>query len=114
MKPLYFVLTTLLTSTGEEGSCTPITPLPPPNAPAVLIPERPAKLLTSSPDFPILMSSRLLLCPKEFSGYEVIAPIVVREQPPVTVDAVPDNGPIKYGVALKVTAEPCVAMPTAP
>src|SRR4029077_20606430 len=57
-KPLYLAPTTALTSTGFDDSATPITPVPPPNAP---VPAALAllKLLTKKPDAPIPIRSRL-------------------------------------------------------
>ena len=67
MKPLYCALIIALTFVGLDGWATPITPVPPPNAPGEA-PELPLKLLTSSPDPPMAINSRLEGLPKELRG----------------------------------------------
>src|SRR5882762_1847635 len=98
MKPLYFAPTTLLTSTGTDGSATPITPAWRPKAPKPLE-LRDVKLLTMRPEVPMLISSKLEAKPKEFKGYAVSAPRLVLEQPPVTVEEACSTGPTRNGCA---------------
>src|SRR5215472_1709739 len=105
MKPLYLAEIAELTSSAEEGSATPMTPVPPPNAPKP--PNTGLKLLTKSPALPILISSgRGPAVPNVFSGSAVSAPKTVCEQPPVTVEVACGLEPTRNGWVAKVTSDP--------
>ena len=96
MKPLYRAVVTALTSSGLDGTATPITPdavLFCPKAPFVPLD---VKLLIRRPDAPIATLSKLVVIgPKEFNGYVVRGPKGESEQAPVTVEEVRADDPIK-------------------
>src|ERR1700740_863010 len=113
MKPLYGAPVTAPTSTGPDGTATPSTPVPPPNAPGEDEPWA-EKLLTKRPELPMLISSKFVSVPKEFRVYADSYTRGVFEQPPVTTEAGCWIGPTRNGCAWKLTAEPCVVMFTPP